>query len=156
MRVHVFVRHLFLLLAFVSPAILRAQFQQSTADELKMTADPKAPGAAAVYLNVEEIDNDPLHFQSFYARIKVLSEKGKELATVELPYLKGNTKITEIKGRTIHADGTIIPLTGKPEDLLIAKTRSKEGDQQQFNRKVFTLLLSPLRSTIRHKPYTHC
>ncbi|MGA2887675.1 MAG: DUF3857 domain-containing protein [Terracidiphilus sp.] len=139
MRVHVFVRHLFLLLAFVSPAILRAQFQQSTADELKMTADPKAPGAAAVYLNVEEIDNDPLHFQSFYARIKVLSEKGKELATVELPYLKGNTKITEIKGRTIHADGTIIPLTGKPEDLLIAKTRSKEGDQQQFNRKVFTL-----------------
>jgi hypothetical protein len=34
-----------------SPALLSfAQFQPPTPDELKMTADPKAPGAAAVYL----------------------------------------------------------------------------------------------------------
>jgi len=89
-----------LLLALASPAILFAQFQQPTPDELKMTADPKAPGAAAVYLNVEEVANDPLHFQSFYARIKVLSEKGKELATVEVPYLQRNFQITDIKART--------------------------------------------------------
>jgi hypothetical protein len=65
------------------PALVRAQFQQPTDEELKMTADPKAPGAAAVYLNVEEITNDQLHYHSFYARIKVLTEKGKELATVD-------------------------------------------------------------------------
>ena len=64
-----------------------------------------------------------MHYQSYYARIKVLTEKGKELATVELPYLKGNYKITDIKGRTIHPDGTVIPLTVKPEDLLTAKER---------------------------------
>ena len=69
---------------------LRAQFQPPTDEELKMTADPKAPGADAVYLNIEEIANDPMHYQSYYARIKVLTEKGKELATVEVPYLKGN------------------------------------------------------------------
>ncbi|MGA2887676.1 MAG: DUF3857 domain-containing protein [Terracidiphilus sp.] len=103
-----------------------------------MTADPKAPGAAAVYLSVEEISDDPLHFQSFYARIKVLQEKGKELATVELPYLKGRTEISDIKARTIHSDGTIIPLIGKPEDLLVSKTTSKYGELEA-ERKVFTL-----------------
>ena len=46
-----------------------AGFQSPTPDELKMTADPKAPGAAAVYLNLEETANDNLGSISFYARI---------------------------------------------------------------------------------------
>jgi hypothetical protein len=99
-----------------------------------MTADPKAPGAAAVYLNIDEVTDDPLHFHSFYARIKVLQEKGKELATVEIPYYSTNNKVTDIKARTIHADGTIVPLEGKPEDILISKDKTN-----QFSRKVFTL-----------------
>ena len=110
-----------LFFAAVSPALVSAQFQQPDPNELKMTSDPKAPGAAAVYLDIKEIDNDPCTTRSFYARIKVLTEKGKELATVEMPYLQGKFKITDIKGRTIHPDGTVVPLTGKPEDLLIAK-----------------------------------
>ena len=133
------VRSALLFFALASPALLLAQFQQPTDEELKMTADPKAPGAAAVYLNVEEIANDELHFQSFYARIKVLSEKGKELATVEVPYMHGGSSITDIRARTIHADGTVIPLTGKPADLLISKTKSKAGEQLQVDQKVFTL-----------------
>ena len=140
MRIRVFARHLFVFLAVASPALVLAQFQQPTAEELKMTADPKAPGAAAVYLNIEEISNDPLHYQSYYARIKILSEKGKELATVEIPYLRGNFKVTAIEARTIHADGTVIPLAGKPEDLMIVKTKSKKGnDPFQVNQKIFTL-----------------
>jgi hypothetical protein len=140
MRISAIVRNLSLLLALTSPGFLLAQFQQPTDEELKMTADPKAPGAAAVYLNVEEITSDQLHFQSFYARIKILTEKGKELATVDVPpYLRGTSKITDIKARTIHSDGTIIPLVGKPEDLLVFKGKNKEGDQLQVNRKVFTL-----------------
>jgi hypothetical protein len=141
MRITALVRHLPLLLALTSPALLLAQFQQPTDEELKMTADPKAPGAAAVYLNVEEVTSDQLHYQSFYARIKVLTEKGKELATVDVPpYLRGTSKITDIRGRTIHSAGTIIPLTGKPADLLVAKMAVKNsGDTLQVNRKVFTL-----------------
>jgi len=139
MRIHLFVRSALLLLAVSTPVLVFAQFQTPTSEELKMTADPKSPGAAAVYLNVEEIANDPIHFQTFYARIKVLTEKGKELATVEVPYMKGNYQIEDIKGRTIHSDGTIVPLAGKPEDLLISKTVNKVGDKTQFNRKVFTL-----------------
>ncbi len=139
MRVSVFVRHLPLLFAITSPTLLLAQFQQPTDEELKMTADPKAPGAAAVYLNIEEVANDPLHYQSVYVRIKVLQEKGKELATVEIPYWSTNFKIEDIKARTIHSDGTVIPLVGKPEDLLLSKTVSGHGDTFQVNSKVFNL-----------------
>jgi hypothetical protein len=123
-----------LFFATLSPIAASAQFQQPNDEELKMTADPKAPGAVAVYLEIRETENDPLHYESFYKRIKVLTDKGRDLATVQLPYLQGNWKITDIKGRTIHPDGTIVPLTVKAEDMLIAKS----GDQQA-NKKVFTL-----------------
>ena len=116
------------------PALSQVQFVPPTAEELKMTEDPKAPGAAAVYLNMTEEDNDPMHYQAFYARIKVLTEKGKDLAVVELPYTARSFKITDIKARTIHADGSIFPLEGKPEDILALK----KGDLT-ISRKVFTL-----------------
>jgi hypothetical protein len=134
MRKSLFLHNTVLFLAAFSPAAVRAQFQPPTPDELKMTSDPKAPGADAVFLDIREIDNDRTEAQSFYVRIKVLTEKGKELATVELPYLKGSEKISEIKGRTIHADGSTHPLTLKPEDLLVAKVA-----KQQVSTMVFTL-----------------
>ena len=134
MRLHFLLRCAGVLLLATAPFVLHAQFQDPTPDELKMTSDPKAPGADAVYLDIRETANDPLHYQRYYARIKVLTEKGKELATVQLPYWQGMQKIAAIQGRTIHADGTIVPLTVNPEDLLI----EKQGEVQ-VERKVFTL-----------------
>lgn len=138
-RSHFWLRSAVLLLAFAVPALARAQFQAPTAEELKMTDDPKAPGAAAVYLNIAE-DYDTHHNSlNYYARIKVLQEKGKELATVEVPYLYDLTQVEFIQARTIHSDGTIIPLVGKPADLLVDKLRTKQGYDYQVNRKVFNL-----------------
>ncbi len=134
MRVSVILRSASLFVTLGTPCMLLAQFQQPTQEELKMTDDPKAPGAAAVYLNYEETTDDLHHFYSIYARIKILQEKGKDLATVQLPYVQDFFKIADIQARTIHADGTVIPLTGKPEDLLIAKKGELE-----FGRKVFNL-----------------
>jgi hypothetical protein len=122
-----------LILALAPAALLHAQFQAPTKEELEMTSDPKAPGAAAVYLNIEETNDDPHHFESLYARIKVLQEKGKELATVEIPYLEGNSKVTDIEARTIHPDGTVIPLTGTPDDLLIYKNKDTKVGGKVFN-----------------------
>ena len=151
MPISVFLRRTFLLLlATALPLSARAQFRDATPEELKMTADPKAPGAAAVYLNVEEDDDDTVHFQTFYARIKVLQEKGKELATVELPYLRGDFKVSAIKGRTIHADGTVIPLEGKTEDLLVFKN----GDRQ-VGQKVFTLPSVEVGSILEYRYEIH-
>jgi hypothetical protein len=121
-----------LLLRFALPA--RAQFEPPNPDELKMTADPAAPGADAVILEYRDVDRDREGTETFYERIKVLTEKGKAAATVELPYWKGEYSVAEIRGRTIHPDGSIAELAGKPEDLLSEKTR-----EFSVNRKVFTL-----------------
>jgi hypothetical protein len=127
-------RPVLLLLALAAPALLRAQFQEPTLEELKMTSDPKAPGAAAVYLYREEITDDATHSFSLYERIKVLTEKGKELATIHLPYLYGVDSVTDIQGRTIHADGQIVLLTAKPSDLMGFK-----ASDFQVNQVIFTL-----------------
>lgn len=116
------------------PSILHAQFQAPTKEELEMTSDPKAPGADAVYLYREEKTDDNLHYHSDYVRIKVLTEKGKELATVRTPYQHRNFKVTDIQGRTIHSDGTVIQLKTKPSDLMDVKTKDF-----QINTMVFTL-----------------
>ncbi len=133
MRVPLFLCSAFFL-AITSSALLHAQFQEPTKEELQMTSDPKAPGAAAVYLNREETTDNSMSFESYYERIKVLTEKGKELATVRIPYEHGQFKVTDIEGRTIHSDGTIVPLTAKPSDLMDFKNKNL-----QLNTMVFTL-----------------
>jgi Domain of Unknown Function with PDB structure (DUF3857)/Transglutaminase-like superfamily len=130
-----------LLVAFIAfPLTAGAQFHDPTKEELSMTSDPKAPGAAAVYLYFEQKTDDDLHYRSVYARIKVLTEKGKDLATVEVPYTHGEQKVTDIKARTIHADGTVVPLEGKPgskpEDLLAMKVLTRDGVSQIAKRVI--------------------
>ena len=140
------VRAALLILALASPAVLSAQFPQPTDEELKMTSDPKAPGAAAVYLYVEELTNSVSQTFSIYERIKVLTEKGKELATVSFPYDRDMDKVRDIQGRTIHADGTIIPLTAKPSDLMDVKSKG-----YQVNSLVFTLPSAEVGSILEYR-----
>lgn len=122
-----------LLFAAIVPAVTRAQFQPINPDELKMTSDPKAPGADAEYLYYEEVDADVQHSSTYYERIKVFTEKGKEAATVEIPYWGDMYSIGGISGRTIHADGTVIPLNVKPADLTIRKTTRRRANRKVFN-----------------------
>lgn len=111
----------------------RAQFQPPTPEELKMTVDPKYPDAAAVILNYDEKTDHVIGFKSVYMRVKVLSEKAKDLATVHVGYIRGPISIAEVSGRTIHADGTIVPLTVKPADLMLAKQGDAEIRETVFN-----------------------
>ena len=163
------------LLGAASPLAVFGQFQPPSPEELKMTSDPKAPGAAAVYLYREEREDEQHHFRSVYARIKVLTEAGKEAATVQIRYQKnfvffaagdnssrfangyattwnapdvnhsgedvridtnayaGHTDVSAIEGRVIHPDGTIVPLTGTPADLLQNKSGNSQMNQMTFN-----------------------
>lgn len=142
-----------------------------TPAELSMISIPEVPGAAAVYLNVEEVDDDLTHFQTFYARIKILSEAGKDYANVEVPFEKlgrvavvtgagkeqtkveipfeeigAGTKVAGIAGRTIQPDGTIVLFTGKPFEKTIMKT-----DDLQVKEKVFTLPAAQVGSIIEYR-----
>ncbi len=114
-----------------------------TADELNMKEQAGYPGAPAVILNREEITRDDLHVMQHYERIKVLTEKGKEYANVELrfasshgdgSYSGDDKNITDIAGRTVHPDGTIVPFTGKP----YLKTFEKNSEYS-YQARVFTL-----------------
>jgi hypothetical protein len=111
-----------------------AEWQQPTPEELKMTADPASPNAEAVYLFREETADDKLHMQSVYVRLKILREEGKRYGDVEIPYGGAFNAATDIEGRTIHADGTVIPFSGKPYEKLLAKTATLK-----YKAKVFSL-----------------
>jgi hypothetical protein len=113
------------------------QWTAPTPEELSMTSQAGAPGASAVYLFREEKTEDHLHMYSVYERIKILTEGGKERANVELKYQAGGSmgfQYTDIAGRTIHPDGTIITFTGKPYERVVVKT---QGYREKA--KVFTL-----------------
>ena len=119
-------------------------FINPTPEELTMTSLPGLPGAAAVVLFREEVTDDDMHSVQHYDRIKVLTKDGEKYANVELPFVtsvyidsqnSGDEKsLGEINGRTIHADGTIIPFTGKPYLKVMEKTLGAK-----IQEKVFTL-----------------
>ena len=126
-RLHKSLR-LWLLLALTPVAHATVKWVTPTPEELAMTADPKAPGAPAVFLSYEESQTSLNHI-IVHARIKVLTAEGFSAANVEVPYtvLSEFAAAEAIDGRTIHPDGTIIPFTGKPfekvSDTTIRGTR---------------------------------
>lgn len=176
MRVRDWMSAAAMLLGLATPLAAFGQFHAPTKEELQMTSDPMAPGAAAVYLYREETTDDPHHFHSVYARIKILKDSGTELATVQIKYRKsfvfsasgdnsshmgngfsnswdlpdanrtgedqpnntdtfvGHIEIGALQGRTIHPDGTIVPMTAAQADLL----KEKIG-HNQMNEMTFTL-----------------
>jgi Domain of Unknown Function with PDB structure (DUF3857)/Transglutaminase-like superfamily len=110
-----------------------SDWQQPSPEELKMTSDPAAPDAPAVYLFREEKVNDDIHIHTLYARIKILTEKGKDMfSDIEIPYEATRFSITDIAGRTIHSDGTVIPLSAKAMDKLVVKTGNYKVMQKVF------------------------
>src|SRR5665213_3524690 len=114
-----------------------------TAEELALKSVPGVPGAPAMVLFREEITKDDMHVVQHYDRIKILTEKGKEYANVELNFVStgggysefsDDLTVGDITGRTIHADGMVIPFTGKP----YLKTLEK-GEGYKVQSRVFTL-----------------
>lgn len=93
-----------------------AEWLPVTADELQMTREPKAPGAAAIYLytQVDRDDTDSVTYN--YTRLKILTEEGRKYGNVEIPYIKGVDSIKSIEARTIRPDGTIVPFDGTVYD----------------------------------------
>ena len=92
-------------------------------DELKMTSEPKALGAPAIFLyrQVDRDDNGPS--EAVYARIKILTEEGRKYADVEVPFDKGKESIHGVQARTIHPDGSIVKFDGTVYEKPIVQAR---------------------------------
>ena len=120
----------------LNPVSARAgdDWQPISPDELKMTSEPKAPGAAAVYL-YRQVDRDDSASTEFdYARIKILSEEGRKYADVEIAFNKQSEDIHGVQARTIRPDGSIANFDGKVFEKTIVKAKGVK-----FLAKTFTL-----------------
>ena len=74
-----------LLPIFATPfTAFAADWQQPTPEELKMTSEPGAPNADAIYLYREDVTDNKLHMEAVYVRLKILRDEGKKYADVEL------------------------------------------------------------------------
>lgn len=122
-----------LLLSALCPSAFAAAWQQPAPEELKMTSEPSAPNADAIFLYREDVTDNKNHMEAIYVRLKILRDEGKKYADVEINGSR-DLQITDVQGRTIHSDGTIIPFTGKPYEKLIVKTKTL-----QYKAKVFSL-----------------
>jgi hypothetical protein len=102
--------------------------------DLKMTSEPKAPGAPAIYLYRQVDRDDENAHENQYYRIKIFTEEGRKQADVEIPFLKGTEEIRDIKARTIRPDGSIANFEGKAFEKTIVKARGVK-----YLAKTFTL-----------------
>lgn len=122
--------HAVLGLAFILSFIPRvsgaSQPPAVTPEELKMTAEPLAPGAPAIilYRQVDRNDSSAAPYEDTFVRIKILTDEGRKYADVQIPYDKGSgTRISKLSARTIHADGSVSEFKGTPFEKEIVKAR---------------------------------
>ena len=118
-------------------------------EELGMHSTPKAPNAPAIYLyrEVNRDDNGP--FETVYERIKILTEEGRDIANIEIPYIKDIENIKAIRARTIRPDGGIVNFDGEIFDRSIVKVTGA-----QYSAKSLTLPNVEVGSIIEYR-YRH-
>src|ERR1700757_4921211 len=126
----------FLLLSVFSIPAGCVGFQPVSPDELKMTSEPKAPGAAAIilYREVNRDDRGKTAHEDVYFRIKILTEEGRKYADIEIPFFKEEGNVVNLHARTIEPDGTIVNFSGKAFDKMMVKARGVK-----YMAKTFTL-----------------
>jgi hypothetical protein len=118
---------------FVRP-VRADDWQPVTPEELKMTSEPQAPGAPAVYL-YRQVDRDDQGSHEYnFKRIKILTEEGRKYADIELPFWKDRQNIRGIQARTVRPDGSIVNFDGKVYEKTIVK-----GKGVKYLAKTFTL-----------------
>jgi len=115
-------------------------FQPVSPDELKMTSEPLAPGAPAIilYRQVDRDDNIHTPHEDNYVRIKILTEEGRKYADVEIPFLKENEDVGNVRARTIRPDGSTAEFDGKVFEKYLVKGKY-QGSQVKYLAKTFTL-----------------
>jgi hypothetical protein len=132
------------------PATARAAigFQPISADELKMTSEPKAPGAPAIIL-YRQVDRDDRTtygaHEDDYFRIKILTEEGRKYADIEIPFFRNSGNVSDIKARTIRPDGSVVNFDGKAFEKTIVKAKGVK-----YLAKTFTLAEVQVGSIIEY------
>ena len=108
------------------PAFGSDEWQPIDPADLKMTSEPLAPGAPAIYLyrQVDRDDKGTASTEYDYLRIKILTEEGRKYGNVEIPFDKDGYTVANIRARTIRPDGSIVNFDGKVFENTIVKSKT--------------------------------
>ena len=124
-------------LVFVSPGAAKDEWPPISAEDLAMKDNPQNPGAHAMILNQEQVINEVnpnAVIETNYVRFKIFTEQGKKFADIEIPFLKNEGHVRDIRARTIHPDGKVIPFDGQVFEKTVVKYRTLK-----YLVKTFTL-----------------
>lgn len=119
-------RRLFPVLLCVLCVASRCHAQKSedwfpvTPGDLALKTVPGDPAAAAVQLDYADSTDDVLRSRFIHRRIKILKDEGKQYGDVVIPVPQGY-QVTDIRARTIRANGTVAEFTGKPFEKVILR-----------------------------------
>lgn len=123
MALRLFVLLLVMSLAATGFAGDKFDWKPFTPEELNMRNDSFSAGAGAVILDWEIFSDDQNNVQRVYCRIKIFTEEGRSEGDIEIPFVRETMNVTDIRARTIHPDGRVIPFTGNIFEKTIVKTR---------------------------------
>jgi Domain of Unknown Function with PDB structure (DUF3857) len=118
----------------VRPSPAKDEWLPISPEDLALKDNPANPGSDAMILYREssiEAENDAFHE---YVRIKIFTQQGTRAGDVEVPFIKGSDNIEDVRGRTIHPDGSIANFEGKSYEKEIVKASGFK-----FLAKTFTL-----------------
>ncbi len=114
-------------LVFAAPGAAKDEWPPIPPEDLAMKDNPENPGAHAMILNQEQVINEVnpnAVVETNYVRIKIFTEQGKKFADIEIPFLKNEGQVREIRARTIHPDGKVIPFDGQVFEKTVVKYRT--------------------------------
>jgi hypothetical protein len=113
-----------------------------TPEELKMISDPAAPGGAVICLSMDvRDDHAKTETHSIYVRLKILNDKGREYADVEIPYTAGVSGSKRLRGARSAPTAPSSRLPLKPYDEVTEK-----GKFFKKKAKVLTLIRASMSS----------
>lgn len=95
---------------------------QITPQQMQIKEVPGDPGASAIQLYYADYIDDELHNKFYHHAIKILNEKGKKYADVEID-IPPDGSVSGLKARTIEPDGRIVEFSGKPFQKTIFKAK---------------------------------
>jgi Domain of Unknown Function with PDB structure (DUF3857)/Transglutaminase-like superfamily len=110
-----------LVLTATRPAGGQQSWPPVTEEEKALKDCPQQPGAPAVFLYRESIDDENDFTTFITCRLKILTPAGKERATIEIPFVKGYSKVKDLRARVVRPNGTVEEFSGQVYEKTVVR-----------------------------------
>lgn len=103
-------------------------------EDLELKDNAAHPGDSAIILYREVLTDNSRNLETHFTRIKILTDRGKKYADVEIPYVEDKLEVQDIRARIVAPDGQASEFAGTVYDRVEFKTR-----RFRLNVKTFSL-----------------